>query len=195
MCRASDDLETIANSSGRALDGVEVRVVTTDGRVAAAGEPGEVLIRGYNVMQGYFEAEAASREAIDPDGFLHTGDIGTLDARGNLRITDRLKDMYISGGFNCYPAEIERVLCEHPGVAQASVIGIPDARLGEVGLAFIVPRHGCFADGATLAPELSDFCRARMANYKVPRRFALLPELPLNAAGKVQKDRLRAQTV
>ena len=199
MCRAGDDLETIAGTSGRPIEGVEVRVMTTDGRPAACGEPGEVQIRGYNVMSGYFEAQDASREAIDADGFLHTGDIGTLDARGNLRITDRLKDMYIAGGFNCYPAEIERVIAEHPGVAQASVIGIPDERLGEVGMAFIVPRPGHFVDlageAAALERELGEFCRARMANYKVPRRFAVLPALPLNAAGKVLKHELRAHVV
>jgi len=157
------------------------------------------LIRGYNVMQGYFEADSASREAIDADGFLHTGDIGSLDARGYLRITDRLKDMYIAGGFNCYPAEIERVLCEHPGVLQACVIGIPDARLGEVGMAYIVPRPGHWSGGgrdpAAFAQELGDYCRARMANYKVPRRYALVHELPLNAAGKVLKHQLRANSV
>jgi acyl-CoA synthetase (AMP-forming)/AMP-acid ligase II len=121
-----------------------------------------------------------------------------MDAAGNLRITDRLKDMYIAGGFNCYPAEIERVLATHPGVAQAAVIGIPDARLGEVGMAFIVARAGHFADTAS-TPEwcapLTAFCRERMANYKVPRRFAIVPELPLNASGKVVKGLLRERSL
>lgn len=196
MCRAGDDLRTIANTSGRAIEDVEVRVVDTTGQPVAAGTPGEVVVRGYNVMQGYFEAYEATREAIDRDGFLHTGDVGVMDAEGNLRITDRLKDMYIAGGFNCYPAEIERILATHPGVAHVAVIGVPDARLGEVGMAFIVPRAGQFGDDVTADPTWSEplvaYCRERMANYKVPRRFAIVSELPLNASGKVVKSRLRA---
>jgi HIP---CoA ligase len=147
------------------------------------------------VMQGYFEADDATRDAIDSDGFLHTGDIGTLDGAGNLRITDRLKDMYIAGGFNCYPAEIERALSAHPGIAQVAVIGVPDERLGEVGMAFIVPRPGHFS-GPTDAwrPAIHAFCRERMANYKVPRHFAVVSALPVSAAGKVLKTQLRAST-
>jgi acyl-CoA synthetase (AMP-forming)/AMP-acid ligase II len=198
MCRASDDLRTIATTSGRAIEGVEVRVVDAAGHEVPRETPGEVVIRGYNVMQGYFEAPEATREVIDREGFLHTGDIGVMDAAGNLRITDRLKDMYIAGGFNCYPAEIERVLATHPGVAQVAVIGIPDARLGEVGMAFIVPRAGYFADAANdsqWSAPLHEFCRERMANYKVPRRFAIVPELPLNASGKVVKGLLRERSL
>lgn len=200
MCRAGDDLQTIASSSGRAIEGVDVRVVDPEGRAQPPGTPGEVVIRGYNVMQGYFEAPEQTREVIDAEGFLHTGDIGLMDERGNLRITDRLKDMYIAGGFNCYPAEIERVIATHPGVAQVAVIGIPDDRLGEVGMAFIVPRAGHFADVKSESGEVSEaawsepltaFCRANLANYKVPRRFARVSELPLNASGKVVKARLR----
>jgi len=199
MCRANDDLQTIASTSGRAIEGVEVQVVDAAGKPVASGEPGEVVIRGYNVMQGYFEAPEDTREVIDSQGFLHTGDIGVLDARGNLRITDRLKDMYIAGGFNCYPAEIERMLSTHPGIAQVAVIGIPDERLGEVGMAFIVPRAGHFTGANGRDPTWSDaltaFCRERMANYKVPRRFAIVRELPLNASGKVVKGRLRERAV
>jgi acyl-CoA synthetase (AMP-forming)/AMP-acid ligase II len=186
MCRSDDDLHTIATTSGRAIEGVEVRVVDAAGQPLPAGQQGEVVVRGYNVMQAYFEDEAATREAIDRDGFLHTGDIGVLDARGNLRITDRLKDMYIAGGFNCYPAEIERLIAGHPQVGQVAVIGVPDARMGEVGMAFVVPRAGELDCEA-----LAEFCREHMANYKVPRRFAVVTELPLNAAGKVVKARLR----
>jgi acyl-CoA synthetase (AMP-forming)/AMP-acid ligase II len=193
MCRDGDSAEIIANTSGRAIEGVEVHVVDSSGRALPAGQPGEVVIRGYNVMQGYFEADCATREAIDAAGFLHTGDVGTLDGAGNLRITDRLKDMYIAGGFNCYPAEIERTMSAHPGIAQVAVIGVPDARLGEVGMAFIVPRPGHFS-GATESwrPALHAFCRERMANYKVPRQFAVVSALPVSAAGKVLKTQLRA---
>jgi HIP---CoA ligase len=196
MCRDGDTPHTIANTSGRAIEGVELRIVDAAGRDVPTGEPGEVVIRGYNVMRGYFEAPEATREAIDADGFLHTGDIGTLDSAGNLRITDRLKDMYITGGFNCYPAEIERSLAEHPGIAQIAVIGVPDERLGEVGMAFIVPRAGHFAGEIdSWQPALHTFCRERLANYKVPRRFAVVAELPQSAAGKVLKTQLRANVV
>jgi HIP---CoA ligase len=180
MCRVGDSPQIIANTSGRAIEGVEVCVVDAAGKRLPAGEPGEVMIRGFNVMQGYFEAPEATCEAVDAAGFLHTGDIGTLDAAGNLRITDRLKDMYITGGFNCYPAEIERSMSAHPGIAQIAVIGVPDVRLGEVGMAFIVPREGHFSGGPDMwQPGLHAFCRERLANFKVPGSAPL-------------RDRLRA---
>jgi acyl-CoA synthetase (AMP-forming)/AMP-acid ligase II len=187
MCSPDDDAETIATTSGRAIPGVEVRCVDPDGKEMPTGEPGEIVVRGYNVMKGYFDADEQTADAIDREGWLHTGDVGVLDARGNLRITDRLKDMFIMGGFNCYPAEIENLMFAHDGVAQVAVIGIPDERMGEVGMAFVVP-----ASGQTLDPEaLSAWCREQMANYKVPRRIALVDEIPVNAAGKVDKLELR----
>src|SRR5881628_460729 len=128
-------------------------------------------------MQGYFEDEAATRDAIDADGWLHTGDVGVLDERRYLRITDRLKDMFIVGGFNCYPAEIERMLAEHPAIAQAAVVGVPDERMGEVGCACVMLRAQ-----ATLAQdELLAWARERMANYKVPRYMLAFDAFPLNA--------------
>ena len=133
MCRFDDDPETIATTSGRAIPDVEVRCVDPAGAEVPRGKPGEIVVRGYNVMHGYFDDPAATAEAIDADGWLHTGDIGVMDERGYLRITDRMKDMFIVGGFNCYPAEIESMLREHPEVAQVAVIGVPDERLGEVG--------------------------------------------------------------
>ncbi|HKT03725.1 MAG TPA: FadD3 family acyl-CoA ligase [Rugosimonospora sp.] len=189
MCRPGDDAVTVATTSGRAVDGVEVRIAGSDGGSLLAGEPGEVLVRGYNVMRGYFEDEAATREAVDADGWLHTGDVGVLDERGNLRITDRIKDMYIVGGLNAYPAEIEQVLARHPAVAEVAVIGVPDGRLGEVGRAFVVVRPGAETD----EDELIAFCRERMANYKVPRSVVLLGALPRNAVGKVVKPVLRGR--
>jgi acyl-CoA synthetase (AMP-forming)/AMP-acid ligase II len=190
MCQKGDDHQTIATTSGRPIDGVEVRLIDTLGREVAAGEPGEVLVRGYNVMRGYFEDPDATSEAIQ-DGWLHTGDIGVLNDRGYLRITDRKKDMYIVGGFNAYPAEIENTLLEHPAVAQVAVVGVPDARLGEVGVAFVV------VDASSqLEPEsLIGWSRERMANFKVPRRVELLDALPLNATGKVLKYQLRARAL
>ncbi|HEX5616562.1 MAG TPA: FadD3 family acyl-CoA ligase [Acidimicrobiia bacterium] len=189
MCRHDDDPETIATTAGRAIPGVEVRVVADDGTPRAAGEPGEVVIRGYNVMQGFVDDETATKEAIDADGWLHTGDVGVLDERGNLRITDRKKDMFIVGGFNAYPAEIENMISDHPAVGQVAVVGVPDERLGEVGCAFVVLRP----DRTLTADELVAWCREKMANYKVPRRVQFVDGLPLNASGKVLKYELRAR--
>jgi acyl-CoA synthetase (AMP-forming)/AMP-acid ligase II len=189
MCRPEDDAETIATTSGRAIPDTEVRVVDDAGVERPAGEPGEIVVRGYNVMEGYFADDAATAEAIDADGWLHTGDIGTMDDRGYLRITDRKKDMFIVGGFNAYPAEIESALLAHGAVAQVAVVGMPDARLGEVGMAFVVVRPGHH-----LTPdELVAWSREHMANYKVPRRVEIVDALPLNASGKVLKHELRAR--
>jgi acyl-CoA synthetase (AMP-forming)/AMP-acid ligase II len=187
ICRPDDDPETISHTSGRAMNGVEVRIVDDVGNEVPRGEPGEIVCRGFNVMLGYFEDEAATREAIDPDGWLHTGDIGVMDERGYLQITDRKKDMFIVGGFNVYPAEVENAILEHPDVAQVAVVSAPDARMGEVGVAFVVPRAGMSID-----PEaLCAWCAPRMANYKVPRRAVVVDALPVNASGKVLKFELR----
>ncbi|MFD1561130.1 FadD3 family acyl-CoA ligase [Paraburkholderia silviterrae] len=188
VCRPGDDAYTVATTCGRPLDGVELRLVDETGRAVPTGTAGEVLIRGYTVMKGYLDDEAAVLETIDSEGWLHTGDIGTLDERGYLRITDRLKDMFIVGGFNCYPAEIENLLTEHPSIAQVAVIGVPDDRQGEVGKAYVVLRAGLDLG----AEELIGWCRARMANYKVPRSVEFVAALPVNASGKVLKQSLRA---
>ena len=187
MCRRDDDPVTIATTSGRAIPDTEVRVVDSKGSEVARGEPGEVVVRGYNVMVGYYEDPDATAETVDADGWLHTGDIGVMDERGNLRITDRLKDMYVVGGFNAYPAEIEQTLATHPAVTESAVVGIPDHRLGEVGKAYVVARPGAGID----AEELLAWCRERMANYKVPRSIEVVDSLPRNASGKVLKVDLR----
>ena len=187
MCRHDDDPETIATTSGRAIPGVEVEIVDTEGKEVPRGEPGEVVVRGYNVMRGYLDDPDQTAEAIDRDGWLHTGDIGVMDDRGYLRITDRLKDMFIVGGFNAYPAEIESLLLAHPQIAQAAVVGVPDDRLGEVGVAFVVAKTG-----ETIDPDgVVAWARDRMANYKVPRSVEVVDALPLNASGKVLKFELR----
>jgi len=188
MCRAGDDAETIATTSGRAIPDVEVAIVDDAGQPLAAGEVGEIVVRGYNVMRGYVDDAAATAETIDGAGWLRTGDLGALDARGYLRITDRKKDMFIVGGFNAYPAEIEGVLVRHPAIAQVAVVGAPDERLGEVGVAFVVARP----DAAVTEAELIAWSRERMANFKVPRRVTVVERLPLNASGKVLKGELRA---
>jgi acyl-CoA synthetase (AMP-forming)/AMP-acid ligase II len=192
MCRPGDAAEVIASTSGRAIPDVEVRVADDDGKDVAVGEPGEVLVRGYTVTRGYVEDPEATAEAVDAEGWLHTGDIGVLDPEGNLRITDRKKDMFIVGGFNVYPAEVEGTLLRHPSVGQVAVVGVPDDRLGEVGQAFVVPR-GTVPDAevAGLAGDLLAWAREQMANYKVPRRVVVVGSLPTNASGKVLKGELR----
>ncbi len=187
VTQIDDDAETVATTSGRALPGIELRCVDENNQPVPPNQPGEIVIRGYLVMRGYFNDEAATREAIDADGWLHTGDIGMLDERGYLKIVDRLKDMYINGGFNCYPAEIERYLARHPAVAQVAVVGVPDERMGEVGRAYVVAKAGQKPDEA----ELIAWARGAMANYKVPRSVAFVDELPLNSSGKVLKRVLR----
>jgi acyl-CoA synthetase (AMP-forming)/AMP-acid ligase II len=186
VCRHDDDLQTIATTVGRPLPGVEVEVVDDRGAAVTPGEPGEILVRGFNVMKEYFNNPDATREAIDPNGWLHTGDIGFVGDDGNIRITDRKKDMYISGGFNVYPAEVEALLLRHPAVAQAAVVGIADKRLGEVGLAVVVLRAGSIWDEA----EFLTWCTSNLANYKVPRRVRVVDGLPLNPSGKVMKFKL-----
>jgi acyl-CoA synthetase (AMP-forming)/AMP-acid ligase II len=175
LSRPGDSFEDVATTAGLPCEGVRVRVA----------EDGEVLVRGYGVMQGYLDDPDATAKAIDDEGWLHTGDLGNFDAAGRLRIDGRKKDMFIVGGFNAYPAEIEGFMLEHPAVAQVAVIGVPDQRLGQVGKAFVVPKALVSED------DLIAWCRDRMAGFKAPRYVEFLSELPLNATGKVMKDQLR----
>ena len=187
ICRADDSPERISHSSGRAMDGVEMKCVDADGNTVAAGTEGEIWCRGFNVMQGYLDNPEETARAITDDGWLKTGDVGVMDEDGYVRITDRIKDMFIVGGFNCYPAEIENSLCSMPGVARAAVIGVPDERMGEVARAYIVTT----ADAALEEAGIIQWCRDNMANYKVPRSVRFLREFPMNAGGKVLKNELR----
>jgi HIP---CoA ligase len=189
-CYWFDDFETVSTTSGWPVPGTAMRIVDDHGRHLPPGSEGEILISGYNVMTGYFEDPGATAEAIDGDGWLHTGDIGRFDARGRLTITDRKKDMFLVGGFNTYPAEIERVLGLHRSVAEVAVIGVPDERLGQVGKAFVVPRDPLTFD----LDGLVAFARERLANYKVPRHWEVTGDLPRNASGKVRKFMLREGT-
>jgi HIP---CoA ligase len=175
LSRPGDSFEDVATTAGLPCEGVEVRIA----------DDGEVLVGGYGVMQGYLDDPAATADAIDDDGWLHTGDLGKFDEAGRLRIDGRKKDMFIVGGFNAYPAEIEGFMLEHPAVAQVAVIGVPDERLGRVGKAFVVPKTPVSEE------DLIAWCRQRMAGFKAPRYVEFLDELPLNATGKVMKDRLR----
>jgi len=185
--QAGDPVELVASTCGRPIPGVEVRLVDGEDKDVAVGEPGELLVRGFNVMKGYLDDPKATAETIDADGWLRTGDIATQDERGYLRITDRAKDLFISGGFNCYPAEIEARLLEHPDVARVAVVGRPDERMGEVGHAVIVATPDAARDDKALLA----WCREQMANYKVPRSVEWVDELPVNAAGKVQRFLLK----
>ena len=187
MCRHDDDPETIATTSGRAIPGIEVEVVDDNGKEVARGDQGEIVVRGYNVMLGYLDEPGETAATVDGDGWLHTGDIGIMDDRGYLKITDRKKDIFIVGGFNAYPAEIENALLGHGDIAQVAVVGVPDERLGEVGVAFVVPKPGKTID----TDALIAWCREQMANFKVPRRIEVVDALPLNASGKVLKFELR----
>jgi hypothetical protein len=173
----------IAGTSGRPIAGTEVSIRDPHNLALDPGQTGEICLRGFHVMQGYFQNPEATREAIDAEGWLHTGDVGRLDEAGNLIITDRLKDMFIVGGFNCYPAEIEAALIKHPAIAQVAVIGIADERMGEVGCACVVLREGQVLDEA----QLIAWSREQMANYKVPRQVRFFDALPLNPSSKVAK--------
>lgn len=177
------ELESQVDVAARAIPGVEVRVVDDEGHELPRGTAGEVVVRGYNVMQGYLDDPEATRRVVDRDGWLHTGDVGVMDERSYLRITDRKKDIYIAGGFNVSPAEVEGLLLGHPGIAQVAVVGAPDPRLGEVGVAFVVAAPGTELDAA----EVIRWARGAMANFKVLRHVELVAALPLTASGKVTK--------
>ena len=189
MCRRGDSDETVATTCGRAIDGMETAIADPgSGKHLAPGDEGELLLRGTQVMLGYLDDPEATAEAIDSDGWLHTGDVGVLDDRGYLRITDRLKDMYICGGFNVYPAEVEQALTRLDGVVDVAVIGVPDERLGEVGKAFVIRRDESGPDAETVIA----FARERLANFKAPREVEFVDALPRNLSGKVLKTELRS---
>ena len=188
MARDGDPADLVASTCGRAIPGMEVRIDGAEG----PGEDGELLVRGDFVMLGYLDDPEATAEAIDADGWLHTGDVGVLDEAGNLAITDRLKDMYISGGFNVYPAEVEQSLARLAGVADAAVVGVPDERMGEVGAAVVV-RTADDAGAALTEADVVAYAKQHLANFKVPRHVAFTDALPRNLSGKVLKNDLREQ--
>ncbi|GAA0553889.1 FadD3 family acyl-CoA ligase [Actinomadura livida] len=185
-CSVDDDDETIATTCGRPIADVEVAIVDEKGERVPAGTDGEVLVRGYNVMSGYLDDPEATAETIR-DGWLDTGDRGRLDERGNLTITGRTKEMFVVGGFNVYPAEVEDVLARHDAVAESGVVGVPDPRMGEVGRAYVRLRPGREAT----ADELIAHCRELLANFKVPREVVLVDDLPKTASGKVRRVELK----
>lgn len=189
LSRPGETLEHAKQTTGPAVAGTEIRIVDANNRELPSGEDGEILLRGENVMLGYFEDPEATRNAVDNDGWFHTGDIGRLDEHGCLKITDRLKDMFIVGGFNVYPAEIENVLRQHPAVNESAVVGIDDNRMGSVGRAYIALLEG--ADPVPTADDLLAFCKTRLANYKLPREYVIVNEFPRTGTGKIMKAELR----
>jgi fatty-acyl-CoA synthase len=191
MIGPEDSLQDKADNVGRALPHTEVRIVDpSSGAPVPAGVVGEICTRGYHVMLGYHDNEEATAEAIDAEGWLHTGDLGSMDERGYCKVEGRLKDMIIRGGENIYAREIEDTLFRHPAVAEAAVVGVPDERWGEQVAAFVRRNH----DDVT-AGELHAFCRESLAAYKAPTRWVFLDAFPLTASGKVQKFVLRQRLV
>ncbi|WP_166867822.1 AMP-binding protein [Salinibacterium sp. ZJ70] len=191
MSRPNESFAHIAETTGPAADGVEIRIIAADGSEVPRGTDGEIVMRGPNVTEGYFEDAEATAAAFDSDGWFHTGDVGRMDEHGCVKITDRLKDMYIVGGFNVYPAEIENALRTHPAVNESAVVGVPDARMGAVGLACVMLRDG---SGET-PEELLAYLRERLSNYKVPARLEIVADFPRNAMGKILKNALRDQVI
>ena len=185
--RVDDPIERRVSTVGRIQPHVEVKIVDPAGRIVPVGEPGELCTRGYSVMRGYWEDAERTREAIDAAGWMHTGDLATIDDEGYCNIVGRVKDMLIRGGENVYPREIEEFLLRHPKVQAAQVFGVPDARLGEEVCAWIVLKPGADVErGGDRA-----FCQGRIAHYKVPRHVRFVDEFPLTATGKPQKFVMR----
>jgi acyl-CoA synthetase (AMP-forming)/AMP-acid ligase II len=186
VAHPEDPAELIASTVGHPLPDIDVRVVDADGEPVAAGETGEIVVRGYNLMSGYF-ADPEATASVVVDGWLHTGDIGVLDEQNYLRITDRKKDIYVTGGFNVSPVEVEKTLLRFDKIGEVAVVGTPDQRLGEVGVAFVVAKPGV----ELAADEVAAYAGEHLANFKVPRRIRVVGDLPRNATGKVVKPELR----
>jgi fatty-acyl-CoA synthase len=182
-----DPIERRVSTVGRIQPHAQVKIVDAAGRIVPVGTPGELCTRGYLVMRGYWEDPARTREAIDEAGWMHTGDLATLDAEGWCNIVGRVKDMLIRGGENVFPREVEEFLFTHPKIQAVQVFGVPDPRLGEEVCAWIVPKAG----ESVGAEEVRAFCQGRIAHYKVPRHVRVVAEFPLTATGKPQKFAMR----
>ena len=186
--RRNDSIDRRVETVGTAHPHVEVRIADVEtGDTIERGQTGEICGRGYSVMRGYWNDDARTREAIDEDGWMHTGDLGTMDADGFVRITGRIKDMIIRGGENIYPREIEEFLFTHPDVIDAQVIGVPDVKYGEEVVAWVKLRPDAVTDGEALR----DFCRGKIAHFKIPRSIKIVDQYPMTITGKVQKFKMR----
>ncbi len=187
-----DPLEKRVGSVGRVHPHVEVKIVDPEvGATVAQGDPGELCTRGYSVMAGYWKDPERTAEAIDADGWMHTGDLATMDDEGYVNIVGRSKDMVIRGGENVYPREVEEFLYSHPSIADVQVIGVPDQRYGEELMAWVIPREGASLD----ADAIREFCQGRIAHYKIPRYVKTVDAFPMTVTGKVQKFKMREQAV
>jgi acyl-CoA synthetase (AMP-forming)/AMP-acid ligase II len=180
------DFDTLVRSIGRPIGDFEVKAVGTQAAEVPIGETGELYFRGDAVAAGYFRMPEATRQTFDSDGWLHTGDMGYIDMNGNIFLMGRLKEMYIQGGYNVYPVEVENLLSKHPKVAMAAGIGVPDPVLGEVGRYYIVPKPGA----EPTEEEIREYCKKHLANYKVPRQIVFRSWLPLTPVGKIMKSKL-----
>jgi len=186
-----DPLDRRVSTVGRVQPHLEVQIVDGDGRPVPRGATGELCTRGYSVMRGYWDDPAKTAEAVDADGWMHTGDLATMDAAGYVNIVGRLKDMVIRGGENVYPREVEEFLYRHPAVQDVQVVGVPDAKYGEELCAWIKLRDGAHAS----ADEIRDFCRGQIAHYKIPRHIRFVDAFPMTITGKVQKFLMRQQSI
>jgi fatty-acyl-CoA synthase len=191
QCATDDPVERRVSTVGQVLPHIEIKIVDTEGRTVPRGETGEFCTRGYSVMKGYWNDEAKTKEAVDEAGWMHTGDLATMDEQGYVNIVGRLKDMIIRGGENVYPREIEEFLYRHPKVQDVQVIGVPDPRYGEAVCAWIKLHAGQTATDE----EIRTFCQGQIAHYKIPRYIEFVPEFPMTITGKIQKFVMREQTI
>jgi fatty-acyl-CoA synthase len=191
QCATDDPVERRVSTVGQVLPHIEIKIVDAEGRAVPRGETGEFCTRGYSVMKGYWNDEVKTREAVDEAGWMHTGDLATMDEQGYVNIVGRLKDMIIRGGENVYPREIEEFLYRHPKVQDVQVIGVPDPRFGEAVCAWIKLHAGQTATDE----EIRAFCQGQIAHYKIPRYIEFVPEFPMTITGKIQKFVMREQTI
>jgi fatty-acyl-CoA synthase len=190
--RRDDTLDNRCGTVGQAMPHAEIKVIDpSTGRIQPRGEPGEFCARGYLVMRGYWNDPERTAEAIDPERWMHTGDLAMMDDQGYVRVVGRIKDMVIRGGENVYPREIEEFLYMHPSVADVQVIGVPDERYGEELMAWIIPRPG-----TSLSQEaVREFCQGKIARYKIPRYVKFVDSFPMTVTGKVQKFKMRETAI
>jgi fatty-acyl-CoA synthase len=186
-----DPFERRVGSVGRIHPHVEIKIIDAEGRTVPPGQTGEICTRGYSVMLGYWNDPERTREAIDADGWMHTGDLGTLDSEGYGNIVGRIKDMVIRGGENIYPAEIEDFLYHNPAIADVQVFGVPDARFGEELCAWLRLKP----DASVTEEEIREFCKGRIAHFKIPRHIRFVSEFPMTVTGKMQKFAMRQQMI
>ena len=192
MTRTDDPIELRVSSVGRALPNVEVKIVDPiTGEEVPSGEQGELCTRGYHVMKGYYKNPEATQEAIDHEGWLHTGDLAVMDENGYCKITGRLKDMIIRGGENVYPREVEEFLYQHPAILDVQVVGVPDKKYGEAVMAWIILK-----EGETLTEEeVKEYCKGQISHFKIPRYVQFTKQYPMTASGKIQKFKLKEQSL